>query len=122
MTPKPGSKQYDLEERTFRFAKRAISYVNSLPKTIGNIEVGKQLVKAAGSVGANYREANESLSKKDFTYRCKVCRKESKESIYWLRLSEPNKNRLQEKKELIQEAIELMRIFGAIVTKCDSAK
>jgi four helix bundle protein len=113
-----GSKQYDLEERTFRFAKRVISYVNSLPKTVGNIEVGRQLVQAAGSVGANYREANEALSRKDFTYRCKVCRKESKESIYWLRLSEPTKIRLDEKKELIQEATEIMRIFGAIVTKC----
>ncbi|MFH1038454.1 MAG: four helix bundle protein [PVC group bacterium] len=119
MNQKAGSKQYDLEERTFHFAKRVIMYVNSLPKTIGNIEVGRQLIRAAGSVGANYREANESLSKKDFTYRCKVCRKESKESIYWLRLSEPNKNRLQEQKELIQEATEIMRIFGAIVTKCN---
>jgi four helix bundle protein len=118
MNQKPGSKQYDLEERTFRFAKRVISYVNSLPRTIGNIEVGRQLVRAAGSVGANYREANESLSKKDFTYRCKICRKESKESIYWLRLSEPNQNLLHEKKALIQEGTELMRIFGAIVTKC----
>jgi four helix bundle protein len=118
MTQKAGSKQYDLEERTFRFAKRVISYVNSLPKSIGNIEVGRQLVRAAGSVGANYREANEALSKKDFTYRCKICRKESKESIYWLRLSEPSQNRSHEQKEFIQEAIELMRIFGAIVTKC----
>jgi len=118
MTQNPSSKQYDLEERTFRFAKRVITYVNSLPRTIGNAEVGKQLVRSAGSVGANYREANEALSKKDFTYRCKICRKEAKESIYWLRLSELDQKYLHEKKELIQESTELMRIFGAIVTKC----
>jgi hypothetical protein len=57
---------YDLEERTFQFAKAVRLFVKTLPKTIANIEDGKQLVKASGSVGANYREANESLSKKDF--------------------------------------------------------
>ena len=57
---------YDLEERTFNFAKNVRIFVNSLPKTIANIEDGKQLIKSSGSVGANYREANEALSKKDF--------------------------------------------------------
>ncbi len=56
---------YDLEERTFQFAKAVRLFVKTLPKTIANIEDGKQ-VKTSGSVGANYREANESLSKKDF--------------------------------------------------------
>ena len=58
---------YDLEERTFQFAKAARLFVKTLPKTIANIEDGKQLIKASDSVGANYIEANESLGKKDFS-------------------------------------------------------
>jgi four helix bundle protein len=63
------AKRYDLEERTFLFAKNVRALVKKLPKTIINIEDGKQLVKASGSVGANYIEANESLSKKDFVLK-----------------------------------------------------
>jgi four helix bundle protein len=113
------SKHYDLEERTFLFAKNVRALVKKLPKTIINIEDGKQLVKASGSVGANYIEANESLSKKDFVYRVKICRKESKESIYFLRLLdlENNTNWGMEKEGLIEEATELMKIFGSIITK-----
>src|SRR3990170_4224820 len=79
-------KQSDLEERTFQFAKNVALYVKQLPKNVSNIEYGKQVVRASGSVGANYIEANESLSKKDFIMRIKICRKEAKESAYWLRL------------------------------------
>ncbi len=114
---KTQGKQYDLEERTLGFAKRVNNYVNRLPKTIPNIENGKQLVKAAGSVGANYREANEALSRKDFLMRIKICRKEAKESHYWLNLTEPNKKDQQEKNSLIKEATELMKIFGSIIEK-----
>jgi hypothetical protein len=57
---------YDLEERTFQFAKAVRLFVKTLPKTIANVEDGRQLIKASGSVGANYIEANESLGKKDF--------------------------------------------------------
>ncbi len=60
--------------------------VKNLPKSLGNFEDAKQLVRASGSVGANYIEANESLSKKDFIHRIKICRKEAKESRYWLKL------------------------------------
>jgi len=76
------SKQYDLEDRTLRFAKNVRALVKKLHKTVGNIEDGKQLVRSSGSVGANYIEANEALSKKDFIMRVKICRKESKESRY----------------------------------------
>lgn len=112
-------KRYDLEERTFLFAKNVRALVKKLPKTIINIEDGKQLVKASGSVGANYIEANESLSKKDFYYRVKICRKESKESRYFLRLLdlENNTGLGMEKDALIKEATELMKIFGSIITK-----
>ena len=113
------SKKYDLEERTFLFAKRIRDFVKKLPKTIANIEDIKQLVKASGSVGANYIEANESLSKKDYFYRVKICRKESKESIYFLGLLDTGGNSIveEERNGLIQEGTELMKIFGSIVTK-----
>ena len=110
---------YDLEERTFQFAKAVRLFVKTLPKTIANIEDIKQLVKASGSVGANYREANEALSKKDFLMRIKISRKESKESAYWLRLiHETNtlKN-ADEARSLIQEANELKKIFSSIIEK-----
>jgi four helix bundle protein len=90
-------KKYDLEERTFVFAKNVIEYVRNLPKGIAYSEIGKQLVRSAGSVGANYIEANESLSKKDFIMRVKISKKEAKESKYWLNLSKPNKDHERDK-------------------------
>jgi four helix bundle protein len=119
MTKNKNSKQYDLEDRTYDFAKRVRSFVKQLPRTIANIEDGKQLIKASGSTGANYIEANDSLSKKDFRMRIKICRKEAKESRYWLRLVDTNNEEELEKerKYLINESTELMNIFGAILQK-----
>jgi len=119
MTENPNSKQpkYDLEGRCLIFAKRTNIYVNNLPGTISNLENGKQLVRSAGSVGANYIEANESLSKRDFVMRIKISRKEAKESQFWLTLSEPKSEFQKEQNELIQESIELRKIFGAILEK-----
>lgn len=111
------NKQYDLEERSFNFAKRVNYYVNKLPKTIPNIENGKQLVRSAGSLGANYIEANESLSKKDFKMRVKISKKETKESRFWLMLTQPLPEYEKEKTALIQESNELMKIFGSILEK-----
>jgi four helix bundle protein len=111
------TKQYDLEERTLQFAKRVIALVNRLPKTLPNIEIGKQLVKSSGPVGADYIEANESLSKKDFFMRIKICRKEVKESRYWLKLIQVRREDEEERECLIMEATELMKIFGSIVEK-----
>ncbi|MEW6170045.1 MAG: four helix bundle protein [Candidatus Omnitrophota bacterium] len=111
------SKQYNLGERTLNLAKRIIVYVNELPKNIANIEISKQLIRSAGSVGANYIEASEALSKKDFVMRIKISRKEAKETIYWLNLAEPIERQLQEREILVQEATELMKIFGAIIEK-----
>jgi len=85
MTKNTNSKQYDLEDRTANFAKKVREFVKHLKKTLSNIEDGKQVVRSSGSVGANYIEANEALSKKDFKMRIKICRKEAKESRYWLR-------------------------------------
>jgi four helix bundle protein len=118
MTPEQNPKRFDLEERTFAFAKGCRAFIKTLPKTMGNIEDARQLVRSSGSVGANYIEANESLSKKDFICRIKICRKESKESRYWLRLVEADPT-AAERDMLIQEAQELMNIFGAIVRKSE---
>ena len=118
MTQIKNSKRYNLEERTLRFAKEVIEFVSTLPKTVANIEIMKQVIRSSGSVGSNYIEANEALSKKDFTMRVKICRKESKESRYWLRLIEVSEEDAEKKRQsLINEATELMKIFGSIVEK-----
>ena len=113
------SKPYDLEDRTLEFAKRVRKFVKLLPKTIANQEDGRQLIKASGSVGANYIEANESLGKKDFRMRVKISRKEAKESRYWLRLVDTydDEDLEIERGYLIQESTELMNIFGSILQK-----
>ena len=112
-------KRFDLEDRTFAFAKCCRALVKSLPMTVGNVEDGRQLVRSSGSVGANYIEANEALSKKDFICRIKICRKEAKETRYWLRLIEATDHVDTERDALAQEAQELMNIFGAIVRKSE---
>ena len=95
--------------------------MKKLPRHTANIEDSKQVVNAPGSVGANYIEANEALSKKDFVMRIKICRKEAKESRYWLKLVDTNGDSglEQERDELIQEATELMNIFGSILRKSE---
>ncbi len=113
------NKVYDLEERTFIFAKDVRFFIKTLTKTIANIEDGKQVIRSSGSVGANYREANEALSKKDFVMRIKISRKEAKESVYWLKLINETNN-LENSKEalmLIQEATELKKILSSILEK-----
>jgi four helix bundle protein len=119
MTKKENSRHYDLEDRTLEFASRVRAFVKKLNKIVANIEDGKQLVKESGSVGANYIEANEALSKKDFVMRIKICRKEAKESRYWLRLVDTggNSEHEHERDALANEASELTHIFGSIVTK-----
>jgi len=115
---KQNSKRYDLEERTLKFAKSTISFIKLVPRTLANNEIAKQLIRSSGSVGANYIEANEALSRKDFLMRVKICRKEAKESIYWLKLLEIRASNAEKKRDLlIQEVTELMKIFGSIIEK-----
>jgi len=113
------NKPYELDERTYQFAKDVSLFCKKLPKTVSNIEYSKQGIRASGSVEANYIKANESFSKKDFNMRIKICRKESKESAYWLRLIvEINDEEFKrEGSQLIQEAIELKKIFSSILEK-----
>ena len=92
-----GEKPYVLENRTFAFAQRAMSYFKALPRTLVNLEVARQGVRSSGSVGANFIEASEALSRKDFGHRVRICRKEAKETIYWLRLSEPTEKQEEER-------------------------
>src|SRR3989344_4170563 len=111
------NKPYDLEERTFQFAKKAFKYFKNLSRNSVNIEVGRQGIRSSGSIGANFIEANEAFSRKDFAMRVKISRKEAKETIYWLRLSEPSEEQEQDRILLQAEATELMKIFGAIIEK-----
>lgn len=115
-------KQFDLEERTFKFARDVRAFVKTLPKTLSNIEDISQLIRSSGSVGANYIEANESLSKKDFIMRIKISRKEAKESNFWLRLVDTGNNQSieMERQRLCRESLELMNIFGSIIRKSES--
>jgi four helix bundle protein len=111
--------KYDLEERTFQFAKEIRFFLKTIPDTIFNGENGKQLVRSSGSIGANYREANEANTKKDRIFRLHIRRKEAKESIYWLRLIIETNKSLDTNcgKLLIQEALELKKILSAIIEK-----
>ena len=119
MTENLKTKQYDLEERTAVFAERCRDLVKKLTKSIANIEYGKQLIRSSGSQAANYIEANEALSKKDFIMRMKICRKETKESCLWLRLIDTggDNNMEKERDGLLAEAVELRKIFTAILNK-----
>jgi len=111
-------KIYNLEDRTYLFARECRFFIRTLPKTLSNIEDGKQLIRASGSVGANYIEANEKLGDKDFLMRVKIARKEAKETQYWLRLlRDLNDGAKPKAEELIQEAVELRNILSSIINK-----
>lgn len=110
-------KRFDLEDRTLRFARGVLRLVNNVPRSLANVEVCKQLIRSAGSVGANYIEANEALSKRDFVFRLRIARKEAKEARYWLHLLHNGDNRQDDNAALVQEATELLRILSAIIEK-----
>ncbi|MBZ5552527.1 MAG: four helix bundle protein [Acidobacteriia bacterium] len=113
------NKPKDLQERTFLFAKNVRDFVKLLPRTVCNLEDVRQLIRSSGSVAANFVEANESLSKKDFLMRIKICRKEAKESHLWLRLLEVESTGNCEKGRelLLGEARELVLILSSIISK-----
>lgn len=113
-------RKFDLEERTRKFAISIRSFMKKIMKTRANIEDGKQLLRASGSVAANYIEASEAMSRKEYTYRSMMCRKEARECVLFLRLLDMYDNEMMEMERavLLREAIELTKIFGSIVTKC----
>jgi four helix bundle protein len=117
-----GSKPRDLEDRTFEFAQSVRTFVKQLPRTISNTEDVRQLVRASGSVAANWIEADEALSKKDFLMRVKICRKESKESRLFLRVVDAGlaKSNVSARDELAAEARELTLIFHRLSRRADN--
>jgi len=120
MTETLKTKNYDLEERTLEFSKRVMRLCRALPKTILNEPLISQIIRSSSSVGANYIEANEALSKKDFIHRTKISRKEAKETIYWLNLIiESNKDFESRMNLLLQEAVEIKKILSAIIDKSE---
>jgi four helix bundle protein len=114
-----GAKPRDLEDRTFQFAQSVRNFVKQLPRTVSNTEDVRQLVRASGSVAANWIEADEALSKKDFLMRAKICRKEAKESRLFLRLVDAGltKASLASRDAFAAEARELTLIFSSIISK-----
>jgi four helix bundle protein len=111
--------QTNLELRTLDFAKSIIHLCQKLPNNIVNHELVDQIIRSASSVGANYREANDSISKKDMLMRLRISRKEAKETSFWLELileANPETKVLIEK--LTDECQQLRNILSAIITKC----
>ena len=114
---------FDLEDRTFQFAKNVRIFLKDLPKHLSGNEDFKQLIRCSASVGANYLEANDSLGKKDFLMRMRISRKEAKECIFFIRLLiETNKSvsTLSEAHTLMDEANQLKKILSSIINKNDS--
>ena len=109
--------KYDLEERTALFAEAIIELCKKAPKTIITIPIIDQLIRAGTSIGANYCEANGASSKKDFKNKIFFCKKESKETKYWLRLmASATKEFASECRILWKEAHEFTMIFSKIVS------
>ena len=118
MTEIQKTKIYDLEDRTLEFGKRIVRMCQALPKKSINFTLLDQVARSGTSLGANYREANETDTKKDFQYRIRICRKEGKETVYWLKLIiEANPDFIKRIEPLLQETIELVKIFATILEK-----
>jgi len=114
-------KKFDLEERTLIFAKKVIHLCQKLQPNIVNSKLIDQIIRSSGSIGANYREANDALGKKDFSFRLRISRKETKETIFWLELiSEANPSILSSVSDLISESVEIRNILSAIIKKVES--
>ncbi|KKW26303.1 MAG: hypothetical protein VF00_C0012G0003 [candidate division Kazan bacterium GW2011_GWB1_52_7] len=106
-------KSEDFYNRLYRFARDCAVAVRGLPRTLTNQTYSRQLVRSSSSIPANYIEAQEALGKKDFLYRLSVCRKESKETIQWVRLIlDTNSGETAVFKRLLQESTEFVLIFG----------
>lgn len=120
---KSAKSSFDLEGRTLEFAKRIIRMCKALPNNTVNFKLIDQIIRSAGSMGANYREANDVLSKKDFLMRIKISRKEAKETHFWLELIiEANPDFEKKIQDLLKESIEFKKILSTIITKCEYKK
>jgi four helix bundle protein len=108
---------FEIRERTFQFAVCAVNLVRQFPRSVGAVEIGRQLLRAATSVGANVEEAHGSESQRDFVHRMGVACKEARETRYWLRLVEATIMTGDGTRSLLQESDELVRILSRIITK-----
>ncbi|MDD2890560.1 MAG: four helix bundle protein [bacterium] len=109
-------KKYDLEERTAKFGEEIIEFAGTLPNTPINYPLISQIVRSATSIGANYMEADAGESKKDFKHKLGICKKESKETMHWIRMiAKANSTKKDECRKLWQESHELTLIFSSIV-------
>jgi len=123
MKDKKDKEYYDLEERTAKFAENIVKFVKKIPKTVENIPIISQLVRAGTSIAANYCEATEAESKKDFSHKISISKKETKETRFWLRMVAVSESKLKdEARELWKEVQELNLIFGKIKRSCDKRK
>ena len=114
-------KPYDIKKRTFKFGVDIVLFVNDLQKSISISVLGKQLIRAGTSVGANTEEADGSKSKKDFIHKISIARKEARESNYWLRILEATCNcKVDTLKSLIKESSELVLILSKIIQNAKS--
>jgi len=110
--------KYDLEERTAKFGENIIKFAKKIPENIVTKRMIPQLVAAGTSVGANFCEADDAESGKDFRHKISICKKEARETKYWLRMVAVDTPDLKEEaKVLWKEANELNLIFNAIVRK-----
>ena len=110
---------YDLEERTAKFGENIIDFVKTLKRDDINKPLITQIVRSSTSVGANYMEANQASSKKDFKNKIFICRKESNETKHWLRMiARNNEEKSNDCKKLWKEAHELTLIFAKISKSC----
>lgn len=115
------NKYRELEMRTTDFAKRVIRLCRAIPKDTINQQIVAQIVRSSGSVGANYREANEAVGKKDFLYRLRIARKECKETEHWIDLLvEANPDVEDRTKDLYEEGQQLRNILSSIIEKSAS--
>ena len=107
----------DLEQRTIDFARRVRNFVGRIPRSSAVRADGNQVIRSSGSIGANYIEAQGALSRKDFAMRIRICRKEAKETHYWLDLLEVPHSLSEDKERLMKEAVEFVRMFTAMAKK-----
>lgn len=113
--------QYDLEERTAKFGEEIIKFCKSIKFSDVNKSLVSQLVRSATSIGANYMEANQGSSRKDFKNKISICRKEANETKHWLRMmAVANESQNDACRKLWKEAHELTLIFAKISKSCES--
>ena len=115
------SNKFDLEERTAKFSENIIGFLKTIKKDIVNEPIIKQLIRSATSIGANYCEANNASSKNDFRNKIYICKKESNETKYWLRMiTSANFELKEDARKLWKEAQELNLIFQKIVNSINN--